>query len=119
MCETEAQLTGNYDRLVKRLIAARRYTDAEHWVNEGIEAIKEKWLGTAASLRGKFLEIRTRQKNWPAVAAIHAEEFVRHPSQQTFRDCRKSSDNIKTWPAEHASLLHYLEKGELPWLQKR
>ncbi len=118
LCETEARRTGSYDRLVKRLIAARRYKDAELWIQEGIAATKEKWPGIAANLRTKFLEVRTRQKNWPAVAAIQIEEFVRHPSEEAFMDCKKASGKIKAWPTVHASLLHYLEKGELPWKQK-
>jgi len=118
LCEAEAKKTGNYERLVKRLVAMRRYEDAEHWIMEGIRAVEDKWPGVAAMLRGEFLNIRTRQKNWPVVAAIQAEAFVDRPSRQAFQDCRKTAAKVKAWPEVREALLGYLEKGTLPWQQK-
>jgi uncharacterized Zn finger protein len=118
LCMAEAKRTVSYDRLVKRLVAARCYEDAEHWIQEGIQATKERWPGIAAGLRDKLREIRTFEKNWPAVAAIQVEEFVRRPSRQAFTECKKASGKAKVWPRVRESLLHYLEKGELPWKQK-
>lgn len=118
LCEAEAKKTGNYERLVTRLVAARCYEDAERWIQEGLRAIKDKWPGTAAGLRNQLLQIRTRQRNWPAVAAMQVEEFVRHPSRQSFKACKKSAAKAKVWPEVRESLLKYLEKGEPPWQQK-
>jgi len=118
LCEAETKKTGNYKRLVNLLVSARRYEEAEHWIRKGIRAIKDKWPGTVAELRNKLREIRIQQKNWPAVAAIQAEEFVRQPSRQTFTDCQKAAGKVKTWPEVRESLLKYLGKGELPWKQK-
>jgi uncharacterized Zn finger protein len=106
------------DRLAKQLVAARRYEDAERWIKEGIQVTKEKWPGIASDLRGKLLEIRTVEKNWPAVAAIQVEGFVRHPSRKAFTDCKKASGRVKAWPKVREFLLRYLEKGELPWKLK-
>ncbi len=117
LCKAEAEKTGSYDRLIKRLIAARHYEHAERWIQEGIRTTHEKWPGIAASLSNKLLEIRTRQKNWPVVAAMHAEEFVRHPSRKIFADCKKTSGKVKAWPKVRESLLTYLENGVLPWKQ--
>jgi len=118
LCEGEAKKTGNYERLVNLLISARRYEEAERWIQEGIQAIKDKWPGTAERLRNLFQEIRTQQKNWPAVAAIQVEEFVRQPSQKTFTDCKKTASKVDAWPVVRESLLRYLENGELPWKQQ-
>jgi uncharacterized Zn finger protein len=118
LCIAEAKRTGSYDRLVKRLVAARCYEDAERWIKEGIRDIGEKWPGIAAGLRNKLREIRMFEKNWPAVAAIEVEEFVRHPSRQVFTECKKACDKAKVWSNVRESLLRYLEKGELPWKQK-
>ena len=118
LCIAEAKMTGSYDRLVQRLMAARRYEDAEKWIMEGLRAIGEKWPGIRASLRDKLREIRTLEQNWPVVAALRVEEFVRHPSTQDFTDCRKASVKAEAWPQVRASLLRYLENGELPWKQK-
>lgn len=118
LCEAEARKTGSYDRLVKRLVLAKRYEDAERWIQEGIKATKKKLPGIAAGLRDKLREIRTVEKNWPVVAAMQVEEFLRHPSRQAFMECKKSCEKAKAWPDVRESLLHYLEKGDLPWKQK-
>lgn len=118
LCIAEANGTGSYDRLVKRLVAARRYEDAEKWIKEGIRDIGQKWPGIAAGLRDKMREIRTLEQNWPVVAALEVEEFAHQPSRQAFTECKKASDKTEAWPKVRESLLHYLEKGELPWKQK-
>ncbi|MFZ5451703.1 MAG: SWIM zinc finger family protein [Thermodesulfobacteriota bacterium] len=118
LCIAEAKMTGSYDRLVQRLMAAQRYGDAEKWVKKGLLAIGEKWPGTGAGLRDKLREIRTLEHNWPVVTALRVEEFVRRPSIQAFTDCRKAGGKAKAWPQVRASLLRYLENGELPWEQK-
>ncbi|PIU53257.1 MAG: hypothetical protein COS90_07140 [Deltaproteobacteria bacterium CG07_land_8_20_14_0_80_60_11] len=118
LCIAEAKRTGSYERLVTRLVAARRYEDAEKWIKEGLRGLGEKWPGISAGLRAKMQEIRTLEQNWPLVAALQVEEFVRHPSRQDFTECQKVSDKTKAWPQVRESLLHFLEKGELPWKQK-
>ncbi|MBW2631613.1 MAG: SWIM zinc finger domain-containing protein [Deltaproteobacteria bacterium] len=118
LCETEARKTGSYDRLVKRLVAARCYKDAEKWIKQGLQDLGKEWPGITAGLRNKLREIRTLEKNWPVVAAMQVEEFVRRPSRQTFTECKKTAGKIKAWPDVRESLLCYLEKGELPWKQK-
>lgn len=40
--ETEARATASYERLVKYLIAERKYEEAERWAREGIEQTCEK-----------------------------------------------------------------------------
>jgi uncharacterized Zn finger protein len=118
LCLAEAQKTGSYDRLVTRLMAARHYGDAEKWIKKGLQAIVKKWPGLATGLRDKLREIRTLEQNWPVVAALQVEEFVRCPSPQAFAECKKAGDKSGAWPQVRESLLRYLEKGELPWKQK-
>jgi uncharacterized Zn finger protein len=118
LCEVEAKKTGSYDRLVNRLVAHKRYEDAEDWILEGIREVGQQWPGIAASLRGKLREIRTRQKDWIAVAAMQADEFVRHASQATYKDCKKASEKVKVWPKVRQCILTYLESGILPWEQQ-
>jgi uncharacterized Zn finger protein len=118
LCIAEAKLTGSYERLVKRLVAARLYEDAEKWIKEGIRVLGHKLPGIAASLRGKMREIRTLEQNWPVAAALQVEEFVRHPSLHAFTECQDACDQAVAWPQVRESLLHFLEKGELPWRQQ-
>jgi uncharacterized Zn finger protein len=118
LCEAEAKRTGSYLRLVDRLMAARRYQDAERWILTGIQNTKGKWSGSANRLRDKLMEIRIKERNWSAVAAIQADEFVRYPSRKAFSDCKKTSGRVKAWSDVRESLLRYLEKGVLPWKQR-
>jgi len=118
LCESEARKTGSYDRLIERLLSEKRYEEADRWIQEGIRATEKKWPGIASNLRASLREIRTRQRNWPAVAAMQAEAFVRHPSSQAYLDCKKAADRVKAWPDVRERLLQYLEKGDLPWNQK-
>lgn len=118
LCETEARQTGSYVRLVSRLVGAKRYPEAERWIREGVQATKNKWPGVASDLRDKLREIRLAQKNWPVVAAMQVEDFVRRPAAHAYGQCKAAADKIKSWPELRGHLLHYLEKGELPWKQK-
>jgi len=118
LCEVEAQKTGSFTRLVNHLISARRYSDAEHWIQEGIRKTQKELPGIASDLRLRLKEIRTSQKDWIAVATMQTEEFVRYPSEKTFLECQKANAKTKSWPKVRKHLLTYLEKGELPWQQK-
>jgi uncharacterized Zn finger protein len=118
LCIAEAKLTGSFERLVERLVAVRRFEEAEKWIKEGIRDTGKKWPGIAAGLRKKMREMRTLEQNWPVVAALQVEAFVRQPSSQAFTECRQACDQTKVWPQVRESLLHYLEKGEFPWQQE-
>ncbi len=48
LCEAEAKATGSFERLVARLMAARRDEEAERWIREGIRlSPKERYPGNA------------------------------------------------------------------------
>jgi len=118
LCEKEAQKTGSYKRLVKRLVEEKRYSEAEKWISQGILYTENKLPGIASSLRNHLLEIRTKQKDWKVVAGIRVDEFVRRPSVQTYKECKKATEKINAWPKVRESLLTYLETGVFPWDQE-
>jgi uncharacterized Zn finger protein len=117
LCEAEAEKTGNYIRLVERLIEDKRYEDAERWIYKGITEVENKWPGLAASLRGELLKIRTRKRDWHSIAAITVYEFIQRPSDKAFSDCKKTAEKVNLWLKVREALLTYLEKGLLPWKQ--
>ena len=117
LCEAEARKTASYRRLVKYLTDARRYEDAERWIHEGIQVTKDKWPGIASRLRDDLRGIWTLKEDWPVVAAMQVEEFVRQPSSRTFVACKEACEKAKLWVAVRELLLGYLEKGEIPWQQ--
>jgi uncharacterized Zn finger protein len=117
LCETEAKATCSYNRLVKELIACGRLAEAETWITEGIRITKDKLPGIATRLREKLLKIRTFEKNWPAVTAMHVNIFVQSPSCKTFSNCKSAAHKIGLWDIVRKYLLAYLEQGRLPWRQ--
>jgi uncharacterized Zn finger protein len=117
LCEMEAEKAGDYGRLVGRLIALKRYRDAERWIWKGLHACKQGEAGTAHSLREWMIKLLTLEKRWPEVAAIQCEEFVRYPSWQTFTDCRGTCFKNGTWTVVRECLLNFLENGHRPWEQ--
>ena len=117
LCEVEAGNTGSYARLVNRLIALERYEEAEGWIRKGISATRKQYPGIASHLRDALLTIKTRRRDWPAVAILRVEEFVRTPSVQTFEDCRGTAQRLDTWTMVRHMLLEHLVDGRLPWKQ--
>lgn len=115
LCEAEAQKSDSYVRLVNRLMALERYEDAERWIHKGISATQKEYPGIASKLRDMLLTIRTRQQDWPAVATLQTEEFVRRPSVRTFENCKDAADRLGAWPKIRHTLLEHLASGQLPW----
>lgn len=118
LCRTEAERTNSYERLVRILISEHRWTEAEEWIRKGIRATGDALPGIAAQLRKYLEKIRTRKKDWPAVAAMKADEFLRYPSGATLTSCREAAEKISSWPKVRGCLVEYLESGRLPWKQK-
>ena len=85
LCEDEAKSTGSYVRLVKQLISAKQYTDAERWIHEGIQATEKKWPGIASSLREKLREIRVNKKDWPG-------RHAHRPAKSLAKSYRRTRD---------------------------
>ncbi len=117
LCQMESKITGSYNRLVRELMSAGRFQEAEAWIAEGISATKDKLPGIAARLREKLLKIRTLEKNWSAVAAMQTDIFVQSPSCKTFLRCKEASSKISVWEKVRQCMLAYLENGMLPWHQ--
>jgi len=118
LCESEAEKTGGYIRLVKRLIEGKRYEDAETWVMKGIKKLGDKLPGITSHLRGELLKIRAHKRDWNSVAAMAVYEFILHQSIDAFLYCKKTGEKVNQWPRVRALLVKYLEEGTLPWKQK-
>jgi len=115
LCEAEAGITGSHERLIRLLIDDGHLPKAEQWVFLGIKNLGTNLPGVTASLRKQLLEIRKREKDWSAVAALQVYEFVAGPSESTFSAAEKVLEKIKFWSTVRPRLLDYLETGALPW----
>ena len=79
--EAEARATGSYERLVRYLIAEKRFEDAERWAREGIEKTREKLPGIASALAGSLCEVSRGRRQWDVVAAHAAWRFFERARQ--------------------------------------
>jgi uncharacterized Zn finger protein len=114
LLEAEARLTASYDRLVEALLAARRLEDARRWALEGIEQTKCRWPGIAERLRESLREMAARQKDWPTVAAMRAEDFFAYPSVAGLEELEKAAERAGCRAEVRAAALHFLETGVRP-----
>jgi len=114
ICFREAELTGSYERLVRKLRSAGRIKETEEWIRKGVKATEHKYPGIASSLKNALMDIRQRKKDWPFVAALRAEEFFANPCLKTFQNLQKACEKMKVWQAIRRDSLFYLETGACP-----
>jgi uncharacterized Zn finger protein len=114
LCEKEAVKTGSYVRLVRMLMEAKQWKEAEQWINKGIKATQEKWPGISSQLRTSLREMREKQGDWLQVAALRADDFFSDPTLQTFQEFQKTASKAKVWAKVKPVVMQYLETGKLP-----
>ncbi len=114
LCQQEAEKTGSYLRLVEHLKNAKQWEKAAEWIRKGIIATEKQCPGIASQLRTAFREMRERQRDWHATAALRAEEFFLEPNVQTFQALEKAAQRARVGPAVRAAAMRYLETGTRP-----
>ncbi|MCL1926885.1 MAG: SWIM zinc finger family protein [Syntrophorhabdaceae bacterium] len=115
LCKHEAVHSGEYLRLVELLLANGSEQEAEEWIHKGIAGAERKEPYAADRLRSCLLELRKKQKNWDAVLCMQTEDFVRHASSERFKECRRSAEKLKVWPALRPLLMAFLIERKFPW----
>ncbi len=113
--EAEARTTGSYERLVRYLIAEKRFDDAERWAREGIEKTRGQWPGIASSLAGLLCEVARGKKQWGIVAAHAACDFFDRPSRKSFDTLVSAATKAKCGETVRAASLRFLETGQQPF----
>ncbi len=114
LCEQEAEITGDYERLIDRLIAENRFEDAENWCHRAIANTDPNHPGTLSALKDRLRIIREKTGDLLGAAAFHADNFFRRPSLLTFQELCKSAQKAKVGPAVEAWARYFLETGHLP-----
>lgn len=112
--EREAEITGNYARLVRELLDSGQKTKAEEWIYRGIKKLREYEPGTAYELLQTLIEIEEKEENWLFVAALETEEFFRFPQLSSYIRMQKAAKNIGKCKEIREAALQYLRSGELP-----
>jgi len=114
LCLREAEATGSYERLVRKLRQADRTAEAEEWIRKGVKETQNKLPGIAASLKSALLEMRQEKKDWPFVSALRAEDFFQNPGLKTFKDLQTACARAKAWPEVRSACMVFLETGVYP-----
>jgi uncharacterized Zn finger protein len=113
--EAEARTNGNYERLVRYLIAEKRFDDAERWAKEGIEKMREKLPGIASALAASLCEVSRGRRQWEVVAAHAAWQFFERPGRSSFDELVAQSAKAKCGEQVRTAALRFLESGDLPF----
>jgi uncharacterized Zn finger protein len=114
LCEREAIETGSYVRLAKRLLAAGHHEETEQWIRKGINAIRNRWPGITSELRAILRGMREKEEDWLNVAAFRGDDFLTHPTPETFKALQEAAERAGVWPSVRAGAMHYVETGEIP-----
>ena len=114
VCEQEARVSGNYERLVKRLIEKKQYEEAERWAAMGIDKTAAKLPGIASSLEKLLGEMAIQRRQWPIAAAHAAFGFFSNPSRDSFQNLIKAAAKAGCEDSIRGIALNFLETGASP-----
>lgn len=108
--QREAEQQGSYVVLVDYLITAGRSKEAAQWVSRGIEALAAMRRDRdVTALRDRLRQLRDQERDWPAVAALQAEEFFHHPSLSTYQVLKATCERIEVWRKVRPMVIAFLE----------
>lgn len=112
--ESEAKVTGSWERFVHFLVEGKEYEKARTAAEEGIQAIGDKWPGITDSLRVTIANLAAKQGDFNGILLLKQENFLERPHLSSFEALleaavkTKNVDEMRTWA------LHYLETGKAP-----
>jgi len=114
VCEDEASRSGSYERLVRRLIEAKRLDEAREWAERGYAALLQEQPGTASSLHASLSEIARRRRQWPLAAAYEAEQFFDRPDVSRLESLLAAAKKADSEEDVRTAALRFLETGKRP-----
>jgi uncharacterized Zn finger protein len=118
LCADETGRTGNYTRLVCRLIDLGQKDEAVRWINKGIRTIGKTWPGTARDLMVIRRKIWEKEGDCLHVAGMRAEEFLCDPSYRTYSQLKSAAGHAGVWDAVNDQVRQYLTGGRAPALKR-
>ena len=119
ICESEAEKTGNYIRLVRILLEFGKKKAAEEWIYRGIKRVGKLKPEIAHELWLVLVEIKENEGDWLFVTALETEEFFRLPQMNSYIGMRDAAKKVGKWQEIREAALRYLKTGELPASQEK
>ncbi|TFH65102.1 MAG: SWIM zinc finger domain-containing protein [Candidatus Zixiibacteriota bacterium] len=114
LLEKEAAAGRSFELLVDALLAAGERERARRWCITGHARTIAESPGIAAGLKDRLCRIAVEEKNFPLAAAYHADDFFERPSEQGYKELRRSAEKIKVWPVVRERTLAWLRDGRRP-----
>ncbi|SHO52665.1 SWIM zinc finger family protein [Desulfopila aestuarii] len=114
LLEKEVKYCQCYTQLVDALLQQGDRERARAWCIEGHKQTHKDLSGLADNLQRRLCQMAEEEKNFKLVAAYLVENYVRHPSRETYRNVAEVAQHIGLWPAIRTALLTYLENGTAP-----
>jgi uncharacterized Zn finger protein len=114
LCIAEAELTGNFPWLVRRLLSLGQKDEAAAWIRQGIEATKKTRPGTAHELQAIQREQWEKGGDRLPVAGLRAEEFLCDPSWRSFCHLQAAAEKAGVWDTMKDPVMRYLMSGSVP-----
>ncbi|MDR1086526.1 MAG: hypothetical protein LBP22_17130 [Deltaproteobacteria bacterium] len=116
--EKDLESTLSYQPLVDLLIAEGRLTEAENYIEQGVQKTRH----AKPYLTSRLLEQRARifevRRQWPELFDHYLCRFLESPSLSTYNPVRETAVKMDIWPKVRPALFDFLETGLLPWLMK-
>jgi len=119
ICESEAEKTGNYIRLVRILLEFGKKKEAEEWIYRGIKRAGKLKPEIAHELWLVLVEIKENEGDWLFVTALETEEFFRLLQMNSYIGMRDAAKKAGKWQEIREAALRYLRTGELPASQEK
>ncbi len=114
LCRQEAERSGSYERLVRRLIQAGQFEEARQWILRGMEATRDRYPGIADGLQNRLIEILESRGEWLRIASLKAQDFFASPSLQSYQALSEAAQRAGLRPEVQRAAIQYLVKGQIP-----
>lgn len=112
--EREAEITGDYPKLIDLLIEEKHYEDAETWCQKAIANTAPNHPGIISDIEDRLRTIREKTGDYLSATTFYANDFFAQPSLHTFQELCKAARKAKVGPAVEAWARYFLETGHLP-----
>lgn len=119
VCLDEATQSGEHVRAVDRMIKLKRHDEAKEIALLGLRETPAQYGGVVRNLNERLKTIATTARDWPAAAAIEADDFFRSPDLPAYKRLLKAAKKAKCEASVRSAARSFLETGLRPDADRR